>query len=334
MIEKVKLSMLCMAKQCWEAGIAAQALWELSDMETLNIAVYDMVLRQSQDGRLCNVEDTPAVTDSAFCIPSVWALSEYNRTETENEGNWADTNEALYRAQDLKDAVQRNIDFLLYDADRASDGTLYHMRGTSDIWADSAAFLPFSMILLGHTREGLNQLGGITDRLFDPESALFFHMWNEEKGAHTRKVLWGIGNGWILTGTLRCYCELVRQYPEEAQYGEEKEKLRHEFLRLLNIMVKYLSPHFLLRDVMDDPGSFEESEASAMLAYSIYRGFAAGLVDREMLATADKIRTSLIQKTDVHGIVRGAASSPHFIKPGTSAECQAHFLMMEAARNN
>ena len=69
---KIKNAMLCMTRQCWEQGIAAEALLETEDFDSLGIVVYDMVLRQSEDGRLCNVENTPAVTDSSFCIPPVF----------------------------------------------------------------------------------------------------------------------------------------------------------------------------------------------------------------------------------------------------------------------
>ena len=66
--EKVLRAMLCMTRQCWEQGMAAQCLSELGREEELSLVVYDMVRRQSSDGRLCNIENTPAVTDSAFCI--------------------------------------------------------------------------------------------------------------------------------------------------------------------------------------------------------------------------------------------------------------------------
>lgn len=68
--ERVKNAMLCMTRQCWEQGIAAQAFWEMGNYDELELVVHDMMLRQSSDGRLCNVENTPAVTDSAFCIPA------------------------------------------------------------------------------------------------------------------------------------------------------------------------------------------------------------------------------------------------------------------------
>ncbi len=123
--EKVLRGMMCMTRQCWEDGIAAQALMEIGEEELLELVVYDMVLRQSSDGRLCNVENTPAVTDSAFCVPAVFAWAEKTGSEK------------------YKESVDRNIKFFLKDAERGEDGTLYHMIHTQEVWADSAAYLPY-----------------------------------------------------------------------------------------------------------------------------------------------------------------------------------------------
>ena len=82
-MQKVLQAALCMTRQCWEQGMLSYALLECGTemKELLEMIVYDMVLRQSSDGRLCNVEDTPAVTDSAFCIPAVLAVGERTGNE-------------------------------------------------------------------------------------------------------------------------------------------------------------------------------------------------------------------------------------------------------------
>lgn len=289
-------------------GVAAQALVELGHMEEAALMVHDIVLRQSGDGRLCNVENTPAVTDSAFCVPAVYEIAE----KTGNEK--------------YKEAVRKNIDFFLKDARRAGDGTLYHMIDTTDIWADSAAYLPCALALTGHEKEGISQMNGIRRRLYDEKSGLYFHMWNEERQSYTRRVLWGIGNGWILTG-------LVRLYRAVREAGmEEAEEIMQEILRLLYKMVEMLDETDLLHDVLDDKESFQESESSAMLAYVIYLLEPAGILPRSLLETAERIRQALWKRVTAQGLVMDASSSPDFTRPGTSVECQAHMLMMEEAR--
>ena len=52
MLERVKHAMLCMARQCWEQGIAAQAMLECGDSDTMVQLARDCVVRQNADGRL------------------------------------------------------------------------------------------------------------------------------------------------------------------------------------------------------------------------------------------------------------------------------------------
>ena len=74
--EKVIQATLCMTRQCWEQGVLGQALMEAGKEELWELTARDMVVRQSEDGRLCNVENTLAVTDSSFCIPAVYLLGQ------------------------------------------------------------------------------------------------------------------------------------------------------------------------------------------------------------------------------------------------------------------
>lgn len=308
MYERVLEAMMCMTRQCWEDGMAAQALMEIGEQKKLELVVYDMVLRQSADGRLCNVENTPAVTDSSFCIPAVFLTGKQKQDQT------------------LIDAANRNTVFLLYDAERAEDGTLYHMRGTTDIWADSMAFLPYSLALTGHKEEGLAQMKGLWGRLYDQSKGLCLHMWDEENQKYIRPLAWGIGNGWALTG-------LHRMLPLYKDSREAYEWIKDTFFALLDAMLSYMTADGKFHDVLDDPDTFCESETAAMVAYTIYKAAREKLFPENAeafyLEKADLIRDSLRNLVNPMGLVMQAASSPSFDRPGTSVECQAHFLMME-----
>lgn len=296
---------MCMTRQCWEQGILAQALMECGEEEKLKLVIYDMILRQSRDGRLCNVENTPAVTDSSFCIPAIWITGKKQK----NRG--------------YLEAAKRNIQFLLKDAERAKDGTLFHMIHTEEIWADSAAYLPYSLALTGYYKESFIQMEGIARRLYNKESGLYFHIWDEKNHTYLRGVPWGIGNGWILTGLMR----MLLIWDE--RYGEEKKLLHKRFCELLEQMLEFESENHGFHDILDDETTFEESETAAMVAYTIYRGVKEGLVDAALLVRADRIREALHKKITPDGLVMDAAGSPVFDRAGTSVECQAHVLMME-----
>ena len=187
--QKVLQAALCMTRQCWEQGMLSYALLECGEetRELLDMAVYDMVLRQSPDGRLCNVENTPAVTDSAFCIPAVLAVGKREKNETYIQ------------------AADKNARFLVEEAGRTKDGVLCHVQGTSQVWADSAAFLPYALVITGYPEEGYRQMEGILRHLYQEGSGLYAHIWDEETDSFPDGKAWAIGNGWILTGLERTW---------------------------------------------------------------------------------------------------------------------------------
>lgn len=302
---KIKNAMLCMTRQCWEQGIAAEALLETEDFDSLGIVVYDMVLRQSEDGRLCNVENTPAVTDSSFCIPPVFLYGK------------------MVKNTHYLKAAEKNMEYLLHQAERTEDGILFHIRGTNEIWADSAAFLPYSMALLGHPEEGVSQMKGILRKLRS-KTGRYYHKWDEKEKNWSRKVEWGIGNGWILTGLLRLYTVLPDESPG-------KREILDTYRELLDAILSCESREHLFHDSLDEPDSFLETEVSEMVAYAIYRGIEEGMIGNAYLPRADQIRKAVYQKIDEFGRLKDSSSSPCFSSPGTSVESQAHFLMMEQA---
>ena len=318
---------LCMTRQCWEQGMLSYGLLRrlfpvgtdllsLTDTavqsaghewEILQMIVYDMVLRQSEDGRLCNVEDTPAVTDSAFCIPAVLAVGK----ALGNDG--------------YVQAAHANARYLLCEAPRSENGILYHMRGTSQIWADSAAFLPYALVITGHPEEGYHQMTGILDRLYLKKSGLYAHIWNEADADFTDGRAWSVGVAWILTGLERTW----RVLPEKMR--KEREDLKARFVSLLDFILQYQCVDGGFHDVMDDPKTYMETETPAMIACAVFAGVRVGLLKEELLARADAMAAYVRRKILPDGRVIDAAGSPAFDRPGTSVECQSHVLMMEAS---
>lgn len=315
--EQVLQAALCMTRQCWEQGMLSYALMLGNEDPEIrmkqDLLVYDMVLRQSADGRLCNVENTPAVTDSAFCIPAV--LETGIRTQNEK----------------YREAAEQNISFLLKNAEGTEDGILYHIKGETQIWADSAAFLPYALAITGHQEEACRELFGIMDRLYLPKSGLYAHIWEEKTGAYPDGRAWGVGNGWILTGMQRLLRILsAPDAPEKVT--EQKKMLQNRFHELLDHMLSCMSDAYGFHDVLDEPDTFEETETAAMTACSLYDGVKTGLLKKEYLHTADLIRANVLSHISGEGLVYGASGSPSFDRSGTSVECQSHVLMMEGLK--
>src|SRR5512147_1411501 len=64
-IQKVKQAMLAMQRRPWEQGVAAQALLELGDLDTMILLAKDSAYLQIADGRLATPDVDRAVTDPA-----------------------------------------------------------------------------------------------------------------------------------------------------------------------------------------------------------------------------------------------------------------------------
>ncbi|MGE5812743.1 MAG: glycoside hydrolase family 88 protein, partial [Ignavibacteria bacterium] len=89
----------------------------------------------------------------------------------------------------------------------------------------------------------------------------------------------------------------------------------------------------LFHNIIDNPNSFIETNLSQMLAYSIYKGIKGGWIDGRYKENADKMRVAAHKKVDELGLVQGVCGSPEFDHPGTAAEGQAFFILMETAYN-
>jgi len=87
-------------------------------------------------------------------------------------------------------------------------------------------------------------------------------------------------------------------------------------------------------DVLDGPATFVETNLAQMLAYTIYRGVAAGWLDPGYRSRADALRRAAHGQVDALGLVQGVCGAPDFGHAGTATEGQASFLLMEAAHRD
>ena len=308
-IDKVKRAMLAMTRQCWEQGIAAQAMLECGDTETMCLMARDCVVRQNADGRLCDVENTPAIVDPTVCAEPVLAAGR------------------LMNDTRMIDAAMRNVAYLLHDAPATPDGARYHILGGEEVWADSMAMGPHVLMLTGYRDEGMAHYRAIERRLKDPETGLYHHKWHEGKRTFTRGLYWGVGNGWALVGLMRMTRAMLDAGDSRA------DELTADFSALVDAMLPYQADNGLFHDVLDDDTTFYESETTEMFAYTLYKMVSWKQMDDRYLACADRARRAVIDRVDADGILHGCSGSPTFEREGTSVEGQAHFIMMETAAN-
>jgi rhamnogalacturonyl hydrolase YesR len=299
--------MLSMQRHAWEQGVAAQALLERGDSELVILLAREAVLRQWEDGRLGQVCDNHGVTDpAANGEPVLFAA--------------AATNDPA-----LKAAAGRMLDYLLRAAPRTKDGVLHHIDDKPQVWVDSVYMAPPFIAVAGRPDEAVRQVEGFRRLLWNPDAKLFSHIWDEGKGAFERKAFWGVGNGWAAAGMTRVAAALP------PAMAEDRRRLTGYIKDVIDGCLAHQRRDALFHDVVNDLGTFVETNLAQMLAYSIYRGVKAGWLDASYRPRADRMRSAAEAKVDERGYVRDVCGSPTFEAPGVATEGQAFFLLMEAA---
>jgi rhamnogalacturonyl hydrolase YesR len=306
-IENVKSAMLAMQRYSWEQGVAAQALLEMGEQKRVIQFAKEAVLRQRPDGRLANIGNDQGVTDAA-CVGQA----------------------VLYAAQvtgdsALKEATDKMARYLLDTAPRTADGTLHHRTDAPQVWIDSMYMAPPFLAVVGYPAEAVKQIEGFRNKLLDPQTKLYSHIWDERKNDFIRRDFWGVGNGWTAAGLTR----VIDALPDAMQ--DDRQRLIGYVKELIDAALPYLRDDGLFHNVIDRPNTFVETNFSQMLAYSIYRGLQRGYLDKSYQPYADRMRKAAIAKVDAHGLVQGVCGAPMFNAPGTATEGQAFFLLMETA---
>jgi rhamnogalacturonyl hydrolase YesR len=310
LVEKVKRAMLSMQRAAWEQGTAAQALLELGERDLVVLFAKDAIVRQGTDGRFALLGSDDAVTDpGSNGEPVLFAANV--------------TGDPMFAK-----AAERMVDYFMHKAPRTADGTICHIASHAQLWNDSVYMCPPFLAVAGQPVEAVKQIEGIRKALWNEKARLYLHIWDVEKNRFEDAEFWGVGNGWVAAGITR----VIKALP--AGMRADKQRLIAHVTELIDGCLAHQRPDGLFHNFLDKPESFVETNLSQMLAYSIYRGAAAGWLDRSYLKRADKMRAAAHAKVDQYGFVQGVCGSPEFGHAGTAAEGQAFFLLMEAAHRD
>ena len=305
--QKVKNALLAMQRYSWEQGVAAQAFLESGETDLAILLARDAVVRQLADGRLGVMGNLTAVTDPG-------AIGEALLFAAKQTGDAS-----------LQQAAERMLDWLLHRAPRTKDGILFHLHDRPQVWVDSFFMAPPFLSAAGYHGEALKQIDGFRGLLLDPAKHLLSHIWDDSLHMFTRKAFWGVGNGWALAGMTRVIASLPKAH------ARDRERLIRYVGEGVEACLSCMRSDGLFHDVLDDPSTFVETNLSQMMSYVLFRGMAAGWLPSSFQKHAERMRLAAHGKVDEHGLVQGVCASPHFDRPGTAAEGQAFFLLMEAA---
>jgi rhamnogalacturonyl hydrolase YesR len=309
-ISRVKQAMLAMQRRPWEQGIAAQALLELGDLDTMILLAKDSVYLQIEDGRLATPDVRHAVTDPAVNGPAVLKAAQITGDTT------------------FQQAAQQMADYLLHKAPRTPDGVIHHITTAPQLWIDSMYMSPPFLAEMGYLDEAVRQIEGMIRYLWNSEKKLFSHMWDDGKKAFERKDFWGVGNGWAAAGLTR----VISTLPDSM--AAQRESLITSAKDVIDGCLAYQRTDGLFHNIVDNPETFIEVNLAQMLAYSIYRGIKAGWLDASYQLAADRMRSAAHDHVDQYGFVHDVCGAPNFDRPGIATEGQAFFLLMEAAYRN
>ena len=296
-----------MQRHSWEQGVASHAFLDLGEKDMVIALAMSAVMRQKEDGRAAVMGSEQTVTDT--CAPGE-AIAEA----------WRLTGDPI-----LEDALNRLLDWALYQAPRTSCGVVCHLISTKQVWADSCYMLPTFLAAAGHAQEAVEQMEGYHRLLCDPQSGLFHHIWDAEAGRFVRADFWGGGNGWAAASMARLLHRIPMQ--EEALHL----RLLAMELPLLKALRGMLLEDGLSHDILNRTDSFVEVNFSQMYAYALFTGMADGWLSPEYLPLAEKMRAAANEKVDSYGFVRQVCGAPDFCRPGISPEGQAFYLLMETA---
>lgn len=302
--QRVLLALLAMQRLAWEQGVAAHAVADLGREDLLWLLAHEAVVRRYPTGPLANVEDVGIVNGAAAGESVLWLAEQ--------------TKDPEHRA-----ALDGQLDWILRTAPRAVDGTIFHIRGTEQVWVDSVYMVVPLLMATGHDDAAMVQLDGHRRRLHDEPSGLWSHIWDEPSGRLERAAHWGSGNGWVAAGLARAL-----RFPAAAP---RRDELVEQARAVIESCLRWRRADGLFHDVVDDPDTFVETNLAQMLAYAVLTGVADGWLEGSWAEVGGDLRRAAAAKLDEHGLVQGACGAPHFDHSGTSAEAQAFFLLAAAA---
>ncbi|WP_062296119.1 glycoside hydrolase family 88 protein [Demequina maris] len=297
-------ALLAMQRFGWEQGVASHAAIDDGDTGLAHLLARDAVARQDADGQLGAMDDAAAVNSGAL-LEAALLLGEDDAAVAE--------------------AAQRQRWWLLRFSPRDDWGVLHHLKGSTEVWADSVYMVVPALVAAGDLAPADMQHRMHREQLWDEGTGLYRHRFDMASRTFARDAYWASGNGWVAAGLaralhLRVAAETVRTRWE----GDARA--------LLDACARHEREDGRFHDVLDDPASFVDGCAGLMLAYAAFTGVADGWLPASYADDAARWADAALAHVGEDGIVREVCGAPGFDRQGSSAEAQAFAIMAIAAR--
>jgi rhamnogalacturonyl hydrolase YesR len=301
-IQRAMAAAMAMQRRDWEQGILAQAVLEAGDRERVILLTRAAMVQRTPDGRLGVVVSggpaDPAMGGAAYA----------------KAGEWTGDKQIL-------EAVDEMLEWILHKAPRNAGGILYHVFDAPEMWSDGFNGAPPFLAAMGYYDEALKQIDGFRN----PRKQLLAHIWDDGKQQFKDAGFWGGGNGWAAAGLAR----VIRSLPSGRH--QDRDRLAAFARQIIDGCLAHQRADGLFHNIVDQPGSFVETNLAQMLAFAVFEGIRAGWLPATYRVHAERMRAAARAKMDSDGFVQSACGAPEFDRPGVSTEAQAFCILMEAA---
>ncbi|SHI85788.1 glycoside hydrolase family 88/105 protein [Wenxinia saemankumensis] len=251
------------------------------------------------------------------------------------------------RRPDWRAALDDWADRLTREAARTEEGGFQHdvsdRVNPGELWDDTLVMVGLFLAAWGQV-SGRRALVDEAERQFlvharylaDPATGLWFHGWTFEGRHNFARARWARGNAWITAGLVDLP-ELCDLSPSVAAYLQGV--LQAQIAALLPLQ----TASGAWRTLLDDPTSYEETSATAGIAYGLMKAARLGLAGEEARAAGLRGADHVLSRIDAEGVVQGVSYGTRMghdlqfyrdipIQPTGYGQALAMLCLAEAAR--
>ncbi len=213
--------------------------------------------------------------------------------------------------QRLLDLCLEWAEWVMHDMPRTRDRGLQHIvigrRNDGQLWVDTlymtVLFLAKTGLVTGrsgYVEEAVRQFLVHVKYLTDRRNGLWFHGWTFEGNHHFGGVHWGRGNSWFTSGVVD-FLEMT------GLSGGTRDFLVDTLRAQVEALVPLQDGDGMWHTVLDDPGSYAESSATAGFGYGMLKGARMGFLPQEFRAHGLAAAKAVLDRIEPSGLVRGVS---------------------------
>lgn len=200
---------------------------------------------------------------------------------------------------------------VMQDAPRTEFGGIQHdvsdRVNTGELWDDTLFMVALFLASYGQAAgrrdlvdEAVRQFLVHAQFLADRKTGLWFHGWTFAGRHNFARARWARGNAWITA----CLLDLFDLAEIPAATGDYLRDLLRDQVRAL---IPLQTPDGAWRTLLDDPGSYPETSATAGFAYGLLKGARLGLLGEEAHEAGRRAVGYVLQQIGPDGVVGGVS---------------------------